>query len=586
MPSVLELQDTMSYYDVEGYRVQLIATVFRNLVVNSSINSAILGQDPDVLRFVCLCIYSRHNSLHQLGLDILSFLHFPVVGTLVPVLKRLLDELLHSPDRVDVARGLRILRHLCESPLSSQQDVISGPGVVRRSYVIDACSRNFSFLLTLPASVYSALMRIIYLRDLHLLILALDAVFALSSQGPLLCKLLLGQTDETFFLDTLIAHLTFEPQSFGSESLIRMRVMQVPGMSLPSTTSSVKTTASRSKDHLPELSKSTKFVPMNDLTSGLLLAPLPQPPTGCFAVPVSIAKSVRPIGITNEPEVPDAPSKKTNAAPRVSLPPTTQWTTSSTAAASVTSTSQAPIVLTSQASSLVAPVVCYTSESTSSLVTTHHAVLPSQAKVSKPTPPQSLAEPPVVAVNGKPQPALSKSCETKGAKTQATSGPIYVDAPKDRREFAMFWLNKNYQVHPQSSFPRVQIYADYQKAHQQNLIPGSALSAGEFHVVIKSMFPLVDQVKVLVPNGNVEIHYNKLKHVDAPEPLEQALAHPVAASVLLYRLLMSLYGKKSCLLGLITRRNRGAVAPGRKPLNQLFGERAYTCLRTRYQSHS
>ncbi|BHF69021.1 hypothetical protein SprV_0301206200 [Sparganum proliferum] len=523
MPPVLELQDTMSYYDVEGYRVQLVATVFRNLVVNSTVNSAILGQDPNVLRFVCLCIYSRHNSLHQLGLDIMSFLHFPVVGALVPVLKRLLDELLNSPDRVDVARGLRILRHLCESPLSSQQEVISGLGAVRRSYVIGASSRNFSFLVTLPTSIYSALMRIIYLRDLHLLILALDAVFALSSQGPLLCKLLLGQDDnEASLLDTLISHLTFEPQSFGSESLIRMRVMQVPGLSLPPTTSAVKTTASRLKEYLPESSKPTKFVPTNDLTSGLLLAPLPQPPAGCFAVPVSIAKPVRTAGITNEPETPSAVPKKSNAAPKVVLPPTTQWTNPSTVVASVTSTPQSSIVVTCQASSLVSPVVCYTSEPTSALVTTHHTVPASQAKVARPTPPP-LAEPSAVAVNGKPQPASNKSCETKGAKAPVTSGPIYLDAPKDRREFAMFWLNKNYQVHPQSSFPRVQIYADYQKAHQQNMIPGSALSAGEFHIVIKSMFPLVDQVKVLVPNGNVEIHYNKLKHVDAPEPLEQAL---------------------------------------------------------------
>lgn len=37
------------------------------------------------------------------------------------------------------------------------------------------------------------------------------------------------------------------------------------------------------------------------------------------------------------------------------------------------------------------------------------------------------------------------------------------------------------------------------------------------------VFPLVDQVKVLVPNGNVEVHYNKLKHVDAPEPSEKTL---------------------------------------------------------------
>lgn len=63
----------------------------------------------------------------------------------------------------------------------------------------------------------------------------------------------------------------------------------------------------------------------------------------------------------------------------------------------------------------------------------------------------------------------------------------YPDAPTDKREFATFWLNKNYEVHPQSSFPRVQIYAEYQKAHQVQFgtASGSALSAGDFHAMIK-----------------------------------------------------------------------------------------------------
>lgn len=63
----------------------------------------------------------------------------------------------------------------------------------------------------------------------------------------------------------------------------------------------------------------------------------------------------------------------------------------------------------------------------------------------------------------------------------------YPDAPTDKREFAVFWLNKNYEVHPQSSFPRVQIYADYQKAHQAQFgsSSGGALSAGDFHAMIK-----------------------------------------------------------------------------------------------------
>ncbi len=95
----------MTYHDVEGFRVQLVAMVLRNLVVETCCNSVILSQEPDVLRFICLCIYSNHTALRQLGLDTLSFLHFPVIGPLSDVLARLLPELLTSLDRVDATRG-------------------------------------------------------------------------------------------------------------------------------------------------------------------------------------------------------------------------------------------------------------------------------------------------------------------------------------------------------------------------------------------------------------------------------------------------------------------------------------------------
>lgn len=106
-PSIsLTFRDTMTYHDVEGFRVQLVAMVLRNLVVEACYNSVLLSQEPDVLRFICLCIYSNHTALRQLGLDTLSFLHFPVIGPLVDVLERLLPELLNSNDRVDSACGM------------------------------------------------------------------------------------------------------------------------------------------------------------------------------------------------------------------------------------------------------------------------------------------------------------------------------------------------------------------------------------------------------------------------------------------------------------------------------------------------
>lgn len=85
--------------------MQLVAMVLRNLVVTPSGNSVILSQEPDVLRFVCLCIYSSHTALRQLGLDTLAYLHFPVIGPLSDVLSHLLPDLLSSQDRVDTIRG-------------------------------------------------------------------------------------------------------------------------------------------------------------------------------------------------------------------------------------------------------------------------------------------------------------------------------------------------------------------------------------------------------------------------------------------------------------------------------------------------
>lgn len=61
------------------------------------------------------------------------------------------------------------------------------------------------------------------------------------------------------------------------------------------------------------------------------------------------------------------------------------------------------------------------------------------------------------------------------------------------------------------------------RTYGTSLVETTSLPKKHSHLPSRMVFPPVDQVKVLVPNGNVEIHYNKLKHVDAPEPVEQAL---------------------------------------------------------------
>lgn len=138
--------------------------------------------------------------------------------------------------------GLTILRHLCESPVQSHQGLPGSP----HSYLVETSSRNLDFLTQslLPShrrEVIGLVIQLACIRDLHILVLALDAVFALSTQGPALCDALVlsGETEDEdeedgefdnsphHLIGTLVAFLSFEAQSFGSEGLIRIRIMQV-----------------------------------------------------------------------------------------------------------------------------------------------------------------------------------------------------------------------------------------------------------------------------------------------------------------------------------------------------------------------
>ncbi len=142
-----------------------------------------------------------------------------------------IDQSMELPVFTSFYTGLRIIRHLCESPVQSHQ----GSLYTKHNYLIETSSRNTDFLTQcLPQRVLALLIQLVCLRDLHMLVLALDALFGLSTQGPALCDALVGclacHEDASLtppLIPTLIGYLTFEAQSFGSEGLIRMRVMQV-----------------------------------------------------------------------------------------------------------------------------------------------------------------------------------------------------------------------------------------------------------------------------------------------------------------------------------------------------------------------
>ncbi|VDQ03840.1 unnamed protein product [Trichobilharzia regenti] len=256
----------MTYGDEEAFRIQLVATVLRNLAVDDGLSAVIIGRHSQALRFIFLCIYAKHSCLHQLGLEILSSLYFPVLGSLTSALHRLLTTLLVCPDRIDRIRaykkfnfvfplGLQIVKNLCTAPLFDMTyDRVPPAGTKRVSFTWT--DRNIAFLTSLPPATFVSITSTLCLKDLHLVVLAVDTVYSLTCLGPLLCDCLLqkGSTSEedataylgfrlthqnTSLLPLLISLLNLEAQAMGSDSLIRVRVMQALGTESANTKSSV-----------------------------------------------------------------------------------------------------------------------------------------------------------------------------------------------------------------------------------------------------------------------------------------------------------------------------------------------------------
>lgn len=104
LSQIFTINEELTIYDKEGQRIQLVATIIRNLAFDIS-NGRILTQEHQCIRFILLCCYASHFALRQLGLEILSMLKFPICGILLDTFTHLLVDLIKSEDRVDRLRG-------------------------------------------------------------------------------------------------------------------------------------------------------------------------------------------------------------------------------------------------------------------------------------------------------------------------------------------------------------------------------------------------------------------------------------------------------------------------------------------------
>ncbi|XP_011297070.1 AT-rich interactive domain-containing protein 2 isoform X5 [Fopius arisanus] len=212
---------TLGTQDPYGQRVLQIASIFRELSFTPE-NAAVLGRNRCFLRFVLLCVRARWSNLHQLGFDILGNIANEMI--LKEAGERLTDCVLTciangitSSDRFIVISCLEVLNKI------SQQD-----------------SNEEIVTYGLKENVYELICRFLALSDIALLVYTLECLYALTSLGERPCTSIARVRGA---IDTLVALITVEAQSYGPKACILMRVVEtVSTLSLPTSSTGGQTT--------------------------------------------------------------------------------------------------------------------------------------------------------------------------------------------------------------------------------------------------------------------------------------------------------------------------------------------------------
>lgn len=195
---------TLGTQDYVGQRVLQIAQILRNLSFTED-NTPILGKNRTFLRFLLLCIGSRWNSVHQLGLDMLSNVSSEII--LKEQMQRVSDCLLtyisnglHSEDRTVVIACLETLNKLSLN------------------------EKNEEFMLRcLEQKTYAQVCSFLTLHDVMLLIYTLECLYSLSSLGEKACNFIV---EVHGIIDTLVSLVTVEGKSYGPKACIGMKLVE------------------------------------------------------------------------------------------------------------------------------------------------------------------------------------------------------------------------------------------------------------------------------------------------------------------------------------------------------------------------
>lgn len=203
---------TFGTQDYIGQRVLQVAQILRNLSFAEE-NMPLLAKNRTFFRFMLLCAGSRWNSIHQLGLDMLSNIASEInikeqTSRLSECVISFVTDGLQKQDRSVVIACLEILNKLSQNEL------------------------NEDYLLkTLEQKTYFQVCSFLTLHDVMLLIYTLECLYSLSSLGERACNYIV---DVHGIIDTLVSLVTVEGKSYGPKACIGMKLVEtVSGLSGP-----------------------------------------------------------------------------------------------------------------------------------------------------------------------------------------------------------------------------------------------------------------------------------------------------------------------------------------------------------------
>ncbi|KYN02707.1 AT-rich interactive domain-containing protein 2 [Cyphomyrmex costatus] len=250
---------TLGTQDPYGQRVLQIAAILRNLSFTPE-NATILGRNRCFLRFVLLCVRARWSNLHQLGFDILGNIANEVIlkeagERITNVVLTCVAKGIESQDRFIVISCLEVLNKI------SQQD----------------CNEEI-VTFGLADNVYELICRFLALSDIALLVYTLECLYALTSLGERPCTSVARVRGA---IDTLVALVTVEAQSYGPKACILMRVVETVSTAATqqNTTSQSSVPASPATPVTTTASASTPSTPATITTTPAPASPASSRPT-------------------------------------------------------------------------------------------------------------------------------------------------------------------------------------------------------------------------------------------------------------------------------------------------------------------